>query len=228
MTQEQFDKLQHIRKDFKKKVEEFNEKYPQMKDEILGLYHKKYDLKKAFIYNRKLDDLKVEDNIKYIWVTDNPGFNEALQERYAVGSSGKGAKNFMETFKFVKNYDKEVLVLNKSCLHTRITNDLKKLKNYKEIIDESQIYMAQLTADLLAVFNCPLWILGISNLNNLFSPYTNKLINNINLEETYLYYHFSQGQFKKIYNKTAIDNPSLSPKEICKLIGVNNRKRLKS
>ncbi len=228
MTREEFNKFVTLREEFKKKVEEFNKNYPEIKDEVLKLSDKTYDFPFAFVYNKKLDEITIDDNIKYIWVTDNPGLNEAIEEKYAVGSSGKGAQNFMVGSGMVEEYDKEVIVLNKSFLHTRVTNDLKKLKKYQSIIDETQIYMANLTLALLNIFKCPLWILGISSLNKIFSKYSSTLTtnSNIDMDKIYLYYHFSQGQFKKAYNKKYAEFPKSSPKELCKMIGKENRNRL--
>lgn len=227
MTKEEFNKFVTLREEFKTKVKEFNEKYPEIKDEVLKLSDKTYDFPFAFVYNKKLDEITIGDNIKYIWVTDNPGLNEAIEEKYAVGSSGKGAQNFMVGSGMVEEYDKEVIVLNKSFLHTRVTNDLKKLKKYQNIIEETQIYMATLTIALLNIFKCPLWILGISSLNKIFSKYSSTLLNsNINIDNTYLFYHFSQGQFKKAFNKKELEFKNSSPKDICELIGIENRKRL--
>ncbi len=227
MTKKQFEQFNIIRVEFKKKVMEVNKKYPYVKDEVLKLSEKAYNFPFAFVYNKKLDALSQSDNIKYIWVTDNPGLNEAMEEKYAVGSSGKGAKNFMVGSGLVEDYDKEVIVLNKTFLHTRVTRDLNKLKNFKDIIIENQNYMAKLTIKLVKVFNCPLWILGISNLDKIFFSYASTLMRDLDLDNTYLYYHFSQGQFKKAYNKKIKELPNLNPKEICELIGEENRIRLK-
>ena len=79
------------------------------------------------MYNRSIDDIKKEDDIKIILIGYNPGKDEQLERnrRYLVGQSGKIADGF-----FRKNpelgidFRKNVLILNKTPLHTAKTKKL--------------------------------------------------------------------------------------------------------
>ena len=128
MTKEQFKKFCSFRDEFKKQIISWNKEYnPVLKEKIESLSG--YEITNSFIYNEKLDEINENDNIKYIWIQDNPGYNEMLQNRYAVGASGKAGQNFMKSEGLVKDFDREVIVLNKSPVHTKVTAVLSKLKN---------------------------------------------------------------------------------------------------
>ena len=227
MTKEQFKKFCSFRDEFKKQIISWNKEYnPVLKEKIESLSG--YEITDSFIYNEKLDEINEDDNIKYIWIQDNPGYNEMLQSRYAVGASGKAGQNFMKSEGLVKDFDREVIVLNKSPVHTKVTAVLSKLKNV-EIQDETQRYMAKAIFTVHNIFACDLWILGISNLNGIFGTFSEnmeKLYKNSTLnKKMFLYYHFSQGQFKKAYNfesnTLGIDNTD----KILDNIGIRNRKK---
>jgi hypothetical protein len=226
MTEEQYSEFVALRDEFREKVHYYTLEYPEFSEEILKQYDNSDKIMRAFVYNEKLDYLEKNDSIKYIWVTDNPGFNESLQNKYAVGISGKAGKNFMEENGFVKDYDREVIVLNKSFVHTKVTADLKKLKEYEKLSDDIQIFMSDLACKLQKIFKCELWILGLSNLKKLFKTFEGYLEKYGDMEQTYFYYHFSQGQFKKAYNRKKNEVIFSDSKEICEIIGIENRKKI--
>jgi hypothetical protein len=227
MTKEQFEKFCSFRDKFKKQIILWNEEYNTiLKEKIETL--EAYEIENVFIYNEKLDEITEKNNIKYIWIQDNPGYNEMLQNRYAVGASGKAGQNFMVNAGLVKDFDKEIIVLNKSPLHTRVTATLSKLKN-REIQDETQKYMAELNYNIHNIFQCEMWILGISNLKGIFGTFSRNMENlykNSSLnKKMFLYYHFSQGQFKKAYNLKEKELKSSNTDEILISIGTENRKK---
>lgn len=226
MTEAQYLEFAALRKQFREKVNYYRLKYPEFSEEILKQYEGSDKVMRAFVYNEKLDYLEKNDSIKYIWVTDNPGFNESMQNKYAVGTSGKTGKNFMEGNGLVADYDREVIVLNKSFVHTRVTADLKKFKEYEELSSDIQNFMADLACRFQKLFNCELWVLGLSNLNKIFRSFKEYLEEYGDLEKVYFYYHFSQGQFKKAYNRKKDEVIFSDPKEICEIIGIENRKKL--
>ena len=151
-----------------------------------------------------------------------------LQNRYAVGASGKAGQNFMKNEGLAEDFDREVIVLNKSPIHTKVTAVLSKLKN-REIQDETQRYMAKAIFTVHNIFECDLWILGISNLKGIFGTFSKdleKLYKNSALnKKMFLYYHFSQGQFKKAYNLEASTLGTDDPDKILESIGIKNRKK---
>ncbi|MCP1226107.1 hypothetical protein [Sebaldella sp. S0638] len=227
MTKKQFEQFCSFRDKFKKQIESWNKEYNKvLKEKIESLSG--YEITNSFIYNEKLDEINENDNMKYIWIQDNPGYNEMLQNRYAVGASGKAGQNFMKSEGLVENFDKEVIVLNKSPVHTKVTAVLSKLKN-KEIQDETQKYMAKAIYEVHNIFKCDLWILGISNLKGIFGTFTENiedLYKNSTLnKKMFLYYHFSQGQFKKAYNSAGTALGSDNTDKILKNIGIGNREK---
>ena len=167
-----------------------------------------YSLDTQIVYNRSIDDIKKEDDIKIILIGDNPGKDEQLERnrRYLVGQSGKIADGF-----FRKNpelgidFRKNVLILNKTPLHTAKTKELALIIKegpplVADIIRESQIWFAAATAKLhralcsssagqdgctnVANFAearnqcpCELWLVGYAELRpkGLFVPYRDAL-----------------------------------------------------
>ena len=227
MTKEQFKKFCSFRDEFRKQTALWNEEYNKvLKEKIESLSG--CEITNSFIYNEKLDEINENDNIKYIWIQDNPGYNEMLQNRYAVGASGKVGQNFMKNEGLAEDFDREVIVLNKSPIHTKVTAVLSKLKN-REIQDETQRYMAKAIFTVHNIFECDLWILGISNLKGIFGTFSKdmeKLYKNSALnKKMFLYYHFSQGQFKKAYNLEANTLGTDDPDKILESIGIKNRKK---
>ena len=227
MTKEQFKKFCSFRDEFRKQTALWNEEYNKvLKEKIESLSG--CEITNSFIYNEKLDEINENDNIKYIWIQDNPGYNEMLQNRYAVGASGKAGQNFMKNEGLAEDFDREVIVLNKSPIHTKVTAVLSKLKNW-EIQDETQRYMAKAIFTVHNIFECDLWILGISNLKGIFGTFSKdmeKLYKNSALnKKMFLYYHFSQGQFKKAYNLEANTLGTDDPDKILESIGIKNRKK---
>ena len=227
MTKEQFKKFCSFRDEFRKQTALWNEEYNKvLKEKIESLSG--CEITNSFIYNEKLDEINENDNIKYIWIQDNPGYNEMLQNRYAVGASGKAGQNFMKNEGLAEDFDREVIVLNKSPIHTKVTAVLSKLKN-REIQDETQRYMAKAIFTVHNIFECDLWILGISNLKGIFGTFSKdmeKLYKNSSLnKKMFLYYHFSQGQFKKAYNLEANTLGTDDPDKILESIGIKNRKK---
>ncbi|WP_320046221.1 hypothetical protein [uncultured Ilyobacter sp.] len=215
-----------IRERFRREVDKYRENYPEFAKDLLKRYEQEESGMRAFVYNEKLDYLGKNDSIKYVWVTDNPGFKESKQNKYAVGISGKTGKNFMEKNGFVKDFDREVIVLNKSFVHTKVTSELGKFDLYRDIFLENQKFMGQLACHLQKLFGCDMWILGTSNLNKIFKGFRETMETNGEFNNIYFYYHFSQGQFKKAYNRKKNELMNQDPKEICKIIGIENRNKL--
>lgn len=143
-----------------------------------------YPLENPVVYNTALDTLTESDSIKLIVIGDNPGKDEQLEKnrKYLVGLSGKIADGF-----FKKNPDlgidfrKNVIILNKTPVHTAKTKELKNLAAsdpaIKKLIEESQTWMAQKTAELHIALGCPLWLVGYAELKGkgVFSLYRETL-----------------------------------------------------
>ena len=179
-----------------------------------------YTLENAAVFNKNLLKLK---NLKYILVADNPGMTEQAQECYLVGKAGKTARNFFANSALISDFDEEVAVLNKTFIHTKSTIDLKKLKEFKNLFLDSQVFMANLAVDMLEATNCDLWITGCSELTEkgLFAQYLKTLkercAKNPALKEKIFFYpHFSFGNFSKNLNSVRAAHPEMSVKEALK------------
>ena len=113
-----------------------------------------YRVETSIVYNRALDDIgPADETIKIILVADNPGKNEQLSanNRYLVGQSGKLAEGWFKR-ELAIDFRREVLILNKTPVHTPKTAELKLLKKHagmnrerlEALLAESQSAMADL------------------------------------------------------------------------------------
>ncbi|MDR2900629.1 MAG: hypothetical protein LBV20_03825 [Treponema sp.] len=170
-----------------------------------------YQLETPIVFNKALDEITEHDEIKMILVADNPGKREqeAINQRYLVGNSGKLADGF-----FRKNpelgidFRKNVIILNKTPIHTARTIELKKLielggSSVLKAEEDSQREMAELLYQFQkALGNIPVWIIGYSEMKKkgLFEIYT-EMIKSLYPEseplrnKIFLYRHFSMNQF---------------------------------
>lgn len=178
-----------------------------------------YRIDNAIVFNRNLRKLS-ESGPKYIIVADNPGMDEQKEENscYLIGKAGQMTRNFFINNGLVKDFDKEVAVLNKTCIHTKSTIDLKKLKEFKILIDKTQIFMADLAVDIQKIFDSKLWIIGCSELKEkgIFSAYLKRLKERYendaedHRDQLFFYPHFSYGNFQKNLNAVLSQQPELT------------------
>jgi hypothetical protein len=140
------------------------------------------------VYNTALDDVKQSDTITIILVGDNPGKEEQREKnrRYLVGQSGKLADSFFRKHPELNtDFRRNVIILNKTPVHTAKTNHLKYLMQHgddsvRKLLTVSQSWMAQQTAALhlaLAAGGTQLWLVGYSELKpkGLFTVYRDTL-----------------------------------------------------
>ena len=183
-----------------------------------------YRVETSVVYNRALDDIGPDDEgIKIVLVADNPGKNEQLaaNNRYLVGQSGKLAEGWFKR-ELAIDFRSEVLILNKTPVHTPKTAELKLLKKHagthRERLDallaESQVAMADLAWRLYAALlenqrggekgTWPvLWVSGLGELRKggLFEVYRNELSGRMarakeaDLGGVWAFNHFSMNQF---------------------------------
>lgn len=198
-----------------------------------------YPVETPIVYNHNLENISEKDNIKMILVGDNPGKDEQrhANQRYLVGQSGRVAEGFFKRNPELGiDFRKNVIILNKSVLHTAKTAELKPLlsedsgsKRLSLFFEESQNFSALQTVNLQQAFNCPLWIVGYGQLKEkgLFAVYAEtlkKAYKNIPSEKQNLslFQHFSMNCFLNDFNKNK--NPELSTEENLKAIGKAHRK----
>ncbi|MBQ4497392.1 MAG: hypothetical protein II973_07805 [Spirochaetaceae bacterium] len=160
-----------------------------------------YAVETPIVYNTALDKITQEDQIKLIAVGDNPGKNEQLaaNRAYLVGQAGKlGVKFFSDSPELGIDFRKNVIILNKTPLHSPKTKDLAYIINEAKktpqgeaicrVLRESQVWMAQKTAELhQSLFEAAqtedekpqLWLIGYGELKKagVFEAYKQTLCN---------------------------------------------------
>lgn len=198
-----------------------------------------YPVETPIVYNHNLDDVRKEDNIKLILVGDNPGKDEQrhFNQRYLVGQSGRVAGGFFKRNPELGiDFKENVIILNKSILHTAKTVELKHLlncdtsdKKINSFFIESQKWMAVHTAELQKALGCEIWVVGYSQLNGkgLFHTYAETLTNiykglSAKKQNLVLYRHFSMNCFLNDLNKNKKNELSIA--ENLKILGESHRK----
>ena len=224
MNDKQWDIFTSFREEFKIKVEEWKNRAPELailqKEAVLKAKAPLYPFETTVVYNKALDEITKEDNINLIVIGDNPGKDEQLikNNKYLVGQAGKIAEGYFKRNEELGiDFRKNVIILNKTPIHSGKTNQLKTIaKNGGEkilsLIEESQRWMAKKTSKLHCdLYNersnedemCELWLVGYSELKNkgLFTLYRDTLKNtyfNTNKkvwDKVYVFQHFSMNRF---------------------------------
>ena len=208
-----------------------------------------YELQTPIVYNTALDEITQNDEIKLIVIGDNPGKDEQLtkNQKYLVGQAGKLGNSFF------KNHDelgidfrKNVIILNKTPIHSAKTNQLKKFatfggKEIENLIKETQIWMAQETAKLhQKLLQCSenkdfpqLWLVGYSELKEkgIFTDYKNELKKQYQKSEeakkawanVFVYQHFSMNRFSIDLKEFSTENKNLDLKTQLKTLGKKHK-----
>lgn len=202
-----------------------------LKSQINGWKNQYPDL--DFVYNKSLDEINPSE-VKYILVGDNPGQSELETGYYLIGKAGQVARNLFCQMGI--DFDSQVLVLNKTVVFTKQTAGLKGLlKTNPEIINETQIYMAEMICRLQEILGCPVLIVGISDVRkadgtwlkskSLFRPFFSVIQRNFSsspVSEQLLFgKHFSYGNFSKDLQKAP---PVLELEQKVRLIGEQYRR----
>lgn len=221
---------------FQKRIELWKKEYPDLSDAVENLNRKQqkksvYKIDNAMVFNRNLRKIGTKGP-KYILVADNPGMDEQKNENccYLIGKSGKMARNFFVENKLVSDFDSEVAVLNKSCVHTHSTTDLKKLNEFNELVADSQEFMADIAIDIQKIYGCKLWIIGCSELHEkgIFAPYLRRLSERYQTDACHIkenvsfYPHFSYGNFQKNLNIVKAQYPEMSFEKTLEKAGKSN------
>ena len=209
-----WNRFKAARERFRLAVADLEQKLPKLK----GLQQKlvdsragensSYTIETSVVYNSALDDVTNSGEIKLILVGDNPGRREQAAEnrRYLVGPSGKIAENFFRANPAMGiDFRKNVIILNKTPVHTPRTIELRELcrlggKPLAEALDESQKTMAALLLEFQRALNVPAWIVGYSEMKKggIFEVYTETLKNLYDMEtrkQLFFFRHFSMNQF---------------------------------
>ena len=158
MLRSQFKAFVEFRNEFRSRVAEWS-KYASALETLQKTAAQKdtpdYPVETTVVYNRALDDISEGDEIKLIVIGDNPGKDEQLSinNRYLVGQSGKIADGFFRRNPELQtDFRKNVVILNKTPVHTAKTHHLRSLQKANpeiaKLIEISQLWMAEHTAKL--------------------------------------------------------------------------------
>jgi len=250
MTDNQWQAFEAFRNDFRQKCDDWDKNYKNLlaslQKEAAQKDTPEYKLETCVVYNRALDDFTPQSNIKLIVIGDNPGKDEQLlkNNRYLVGQSGKIAANwFAREAELATDFRKNVIILNKTPVHTAKTAHLKFLAKMggpviQNLILESQKWMAERTALLHQLLsregNCQLWLVGYAELKGrgIFLDYRDylKAAYKDGSEEAWqqvkVYQHFSMNRFLIDLRNFQKNNPRLSLKESLEKLGDMHRKEI--
>lgn len=244
MTTTQWETFNSFKNDLKNKIKEWNyysNLLQPLQKAASSLDTPEYPLETAVVYNNALDEITEKDEIKLIVIGDNPGKNEQLKKnsRYLVGQAGKIAEGFFKKNNELNiDFRKNVIILNKTPIHTAKTSHLKYLEKngnqeIKELINETQIWMAKETAKLHQMLETPeLWLVGYSELkqNGIFTFYKetlkNEYKNNTSWEKVFVFQHFSMNRFSIDLNSFMKDNQTLSLEQAVHKIGYIHKQEI--
>ncbi len=223
MNTRQWQVFCRFREDFKKQIEEWSQRLPNLKElqkkAAMQAKTPEYPFETPLVYNSDLDKISQEDEIKLIVIGDNPGKDEQREQnrRYLCGQAGKLAEGF-----FKKNpelgidFRKNVIILNKTPVHSAKTAQLRTImkeggEKAEALVLESQLWMAEKTAglhiDLLKAASSDsskkaslpqLWLVGYSELKGkgFFIPYRDRLLQ--------IYKNQKQEDFNSFWQKVLV------------------------
>lgn len=253
MTIFQWEYFNNFCNSFKNKVTEWNNQAKSLffvQEKAMEFFKNvDYELQTPIVYNTALDEITQNDEIKLIVIGDNPGKDEQLtkNQKYLVGQAGKLGNNFFKNHDELGiNFRKNVIILNKTPIHSAKTNHLKKFaafggKEIEDLIKETQIWMAQETAklhqNLLKVSENKdfpqLWLVGYSELKEkgIFTDYKNELKKQYQTSEesknawnnVFVYQHFSMNRFSIDLKEFSTENKNLDLKTQLKTLGKKHK-----
>ena len=207
MDTTQFAALEAFRDEYKKKCEEWSALAPQLiplQKEAAAADTPPYPIETPVVYNTALDAITQDDDIKIIVIGDNPGKDEQLakNQKYLVGQAGKIAQGFFARHPSLGvDFRKNAIILNKTPVHSAKTKHLKFIaaKNAaaRDLILQSQLWLAQKTAALAAGVGAQIWLVGYAELKDkgIFVPYRDALKEANVWDALFVFQHFSMNRF---------------------------------
>ncbi len=246
MTDEQYSALENFRTEFKEKIAEWNKKIPNLMDlqKIAAKEAKtpEYSFETPIVYNRALDEISQNDEIKIFVIGDNPGKDEQLlkNNKYLVGQAGKLGEGFFKKNPELKiDFRKNVIILNKTPIHSAKTVQLKSIvknggKVVLDLIEETECWMAKKTCELASALGAKIWLVGYSELKpkGIFVKYRDELKkcaeNLSEWENIYVFQHFSMNRFSiDLKNFLALpENQNISLSEALEKLGKLHREEI--
>ncbi|MBQ1197987.1 MAG: hypothetical protein IIX47_05230 [Spirochaetaceae bacterium] len=217
MNQQQWKDFYQFREEFREICQKWTDEFSEILKPLQKISANQdkvpeYKIENSIVYNTALDEVTEQDEIKLIVIGDNPGKNEQLQinQKYLVGLSGKIADNFFKKNPELKtDFRKNVIILNKTPIHTAKTKELLFLANQNEklknLLTESQIWMAKKTVELHIALDCKMWLVGYAEVkekgifkeyrNTLFSEYQKSQDAKNAYQKFFVFQHFSMNRF---------------------------------
>lgn len=228
MTGRQWEAFSGFRRDFRRQCLEWNAGFARLLEPLQRESCRKdtpeYPVETSVVYNRALDEVAADDEVRLIVVGDNPGKDEqrARNRRYLVGQAGKIAAGFFERNPELGiDFRRNALILNKTPIHTAKTAHLRHLLRFgppevRGLLRSSQRWMAERTAALHRSLSegggsppCQLWLVGYAELKGrgLFLDYRDELASRYRApvpsgggmeaawEQVMVYQHFSMNRF---------------------------------
>lgn len=218
MDKEQFAALKTFRDEYKKKCGEWSALAPQLvplQKAAAKADTPDYPIETPVVYNTALDAITQDDDIKIIVIGDNPGKDEQLakNQKYLVGQAGKIAQGFFARHPSLGvDFRKNAIILNKTPVHSAKTKHLKFIAAQnaaaRDLILQSQLWLAQKTAVLAAGVGAQIWLVGYAELKDkgIFAPYRDKLEEAAQKSQTgqeaatvwdslFVFQHFSMNRF---------------------------------
>lgn len=221
-----------LREELKRKIDEWTRSYPGLKGAQEALQaafgHAAFPVETPIVYNSALDGVRETDVPRLILVADNPGIKEQLacNRSYLVGQSGKLASAFFKNALGI-DFRKDVVILNKTPVHTPRTKELSFLEEFGDLLIESQRYMAKKIVEAASALSVPVWIIGYSELGRrgLFREFAEAYVSAAAASGVYgdtrVFRHFSMNQFS--VDLASKGDPSRSVGENLESIGTAYR-----
>ncbi len=236
MTKGEWEKFCTFRNEFRTVVDEWKNKVNgllQLEQKIaLDCKTPAYSFENPVVYNTDLDRFTQDDEIKLIVIGDNPGKDEQLSKnlKYLVGQAGKIAEGyFRRNGELGIDFRKNVIILNKTPIHSAKTNQLKQIvklggPEVLQLFEETQRWMAKKTSQLHAdlqdgMQKTELWLVGYAELKakGIFTLYRDEFRAAYQKSEklkqawenVYVFQHFSMNRFSIDLNENMVKQLSL-------------------
>lgn len=244
MTEEQFLAFDAFRNDFKNMTSVWSTAVPNLaalqKDAADEANTPSYSIETPVVYNTALDSVTKDDEIKIIVIGDNPGKNEQLliNRKYLVGQAGKiGEGFFRRNPELGIDFRRNAIILNKTPVHSAKTAQLKYIKKAggtgaEKLLEETQLWMAEKTAEIAAVLGAEIWLVGYNDLKpkGLFSLYRDKLKESCLklgiLDSLLVFQHFSMNRFSIDLKDFMDKNRFNSLHEAVHTLGIQHRNEI--
>ena len=240
MNREQYLALEEFRRNFKLKIEEWNKAAPNLmelqKNAADAAKTPAYPFETPIVYNRALDEISEDDEIKLFVIGDNPGKDEQLlkNNKYLVGQAGKlGEGFFRKNPELGIDFRKNVVILNKTPVHSAKTAPLKHIsknggQKTADLIEETELWMAEETAKLAKKLNSEIWLVGYSELKErgIFTKYCDQLKKYADWEKIFVFQHFSMNRFSIDLKEFMQAHKELSLKEALFQLGTLHKNEI--